>query len=137
MIGYAQHHEGDEKGNDQHGIQYNHAYGMLRIEDLPQQHGWPSALQLIYTRNPWGTSQGEWAGKFSDEDEAWDDHKYLRKEILNYEFNENDNWWMRFEDWKTVFNRLYVCKIFPETWSQYSVTGEWKGNTNGGPLPPE
>lgn len=44
---------------------------------------------------------------------------------------------MRFEDWKTVFNRLYVCKIFPETWSQYSVTGEWKGNTNGGPLPPE
>jgi hypothetical protein len=54
---------------------------------------------------------------------------------LNYEFNQDDNWWMRFEDWKAHFNRLYVCKIFPETWSQYSVHGEWKGNSNGGPYP--
>ena len=44
---------------------------------------------------------------------------------------------MTFEHWKEHFNRLYVCKIFPETWSQYSVAGEWKGNTNGGPYPPE
>jgi calpain, invertebrate len=42
---------------------------------------------------------------------------------------------MRFDDWKLHFNRLYVCKIFPETWSQFSVAGEWKGNSNGGPYP--
>jgi hypothetical protein len=28
-----------EEGTDAHGIVYNHAYGMLRIEDLTQQHG--------------------------------------------------------------------------------------------------
>lgn len=42
---------------------------------------------------------------------------------------------MRFEDWKDNFNRVYVCKIFPETWSQFSIHGEWKGNSNGGPYP--
>jgi hypothetical protein len=43
---------------------------------------------------------------------------------------------MKFEDWKDHFNRLYVCKIFPETWAQFSIAGEWKGNSNGGPYPP-
>lgn len=89
---------------------------------------------MLYTRNPWGTQRGEWQGRFSDEDEAWDDHKGL-KLLLNYEFNQDDNWWMRFDDWKAHFNRLYLCKIFPESWSQYSIHGEWKGNSNGGPYP--
>lgn len=89
---------------------------------------------MLYTRNPWGSSQGDWSGKFCDEDEAWDDHKGL-KALLEYEFNQDDNWWMRFEDWKTEFNNLYLCKIFPENWSQFSVHGEWKGNSNGGPYP--
>jgi len=42
---------------------------------------------------------------------------------------------MRFEDWKANYNTVYVCKIFPGTWSQFSVASEWKGNTNGGPYP--
>ena len=100
-----------EEGNDVQGIMYNHAYGMLRIEDLTATDN----LQMIYSRNPWGSGTGEWSGKFSDEDEAWDDHKGLKAK-LGYEFNQDDNWWMRFEDWKAHFNRLYVCKIFPETW---------------------
>lgn len=40
---------------------------------------------------------------------------------------------MCYEDWKTNYNRVYVCKIFPDTWSQFSIQGEWKGNTAGGP----
>ncbi len=44
LIGYAQHHEDKEEGADQQGIQFNHAYGMLRIEDLPQGPGWASSL---------------------------------------------------------------------------------------------
>lgn len=42
---------------------------------------------------------------------------------------------MRFEDWKANYNRVYVCKIFPSTWTQYSVACEWKGNTAGGTYP--
>jgi len=42
---------------------------------------------------------------------------------------------MRFEDWRANYNRVYVCKIFPGSWAQFSVASEWKGNTAGGPYP--
>jgi len=42
---------------------------------------------------------------------------------------------MRFEDWQSNYNRVYVCKIFPSTWHQFSVPSEWKGNTAGGNYP--
>jgi len=42
---------------------------------------------------------------------------------------------MRFEDWKANYNRIYLCKIFPSTWTQFSVASEWKGNTAGGAYP--
>lgn len=44
---------------------------------------------------------------------------------------------MRFDDFCANFSMVYLCKIFPSTWSQYSITGEWSGNTAGGPYPPE
>ena len=87
---------------------------------------------MIRIRNPWG--QGEWTGKFADEDEAWDDHKGL-KEKLKYTFKNDGNWWMKYEDFCANFNKVYLCKIFPATWSQFSVNGEWAGNTAGGPYP--
>lgn len=89
-------------------------------------------LQLIRIRNPWG--QGEWTGKFADEDEAWDDYKGL-KEKLNYVFRDDGTWWMKFEDWCYNYTKMYLCKIFPAAWSQYSITSEWRGNTAGGPYP--
>ena len=94
-----------EEGSGTHGIMYNHAYGILRVVDIDQ-------LQLIRVRNPWGTGQGEWTGKFADEDEAWDDHRGL-KEKLGYTFQNDGNWWMSFDDWKKHYSKVYVFKIFP------------------------
>ena len=120
----------DENGNEEEGmgnsgILFNHAYGIQQIREV-------DGLQLIRIRNPWG--QGEWTGKFADEDEAWDDHKGL-KEKLNYVFKSDGNWWMRYDDFCAHFNKVYLCKIFPSVWSQYSIHGEWNGNTAGGPYP--
>jgi len=112
------------------GIQFNRAQGIHKMADLPEI----SNLQLVFIRNPWGQSNGVWLGAFADEDEAWDDYKGL-KERLDHSFRQDGNWWMRYEDWKANYNRVYVCKIFPSTWSQFSVASEWKGNTNGGPYP--
>lgn len=42
---------------------------------------------------------------------------------------------MKYEDFCANFNKVYLCKIFPATWSQFSVNGEWMGNTAGGPYP--
>jgi hypothetical protein len=108
------------------GILFNHAYGVMDVRDI-------DGLQLIRIRNPWG--HGEWTGKFADEDEAWDDHKGL-KDKLNYVFKDDGTWWMRYEDWCAHFNKMYIGKIFPASWSQFSITGEWKGNSAGGPYPP-
>jgi len=44
---------------------------------------------------------------------------------------------MRYDDFCAHFNKLYLCKIFPSAWSQYSIQGEWAGNTAGGPYPAE
>lgn len=109
------------------GILFNHAYGIQQIIEVEGMN-----LQLIRIRNPWG--QGEWTGKFADEDEAWDDHKGL-KEKLNYVFKSDGNWWMRYDDFCAHFNKVYLCKIFPSVWSQFAILGEWNGNTAGGPYP--
>jgi len=42
---------------------------------------------------------------------------------------------MSYEDWKKHYSKVYVCKIFPGNWNQFSIHGEWKGNTSGGPYP--
>ena len=120
----------DESGNPEdtmgpQGILSNHAYGIMQIVEAGE-------LQMIRIRNPWG--QGEWTGKFCDDDEAWDDNKGL-KEKLNYQFKNDGNWWMEFKDFVANYNKVYLCKIFPSTWSQYSINGEWSGNTVGGPYP--
>ena len=55
---------------------------------------------------------------------------------MNYTFNSSDgNWYMRYDDFCAHFNKLYLCKIFPSTYSQYSIQGEWVGNFAGGPYP--
>ena len=42
---------------------------------------------------------------------------------------------MDYKDWKANYNKVYVCKIFPSTWSQFSIEGHWKGITHGGAYP--
>jgi len=42
---------------------------------------------------------------------------------------------MDYKDWKQNYNKVYVCKIFPSTWAQFSIAGEWKDITHGGPYP--
>ena len=115
-----------EEGMGNQGILYNHAYGILDIRVA-------LGIQLIRIRNPWGF--GEWTGRYADEDEAWDDSKGL-KDALNYVFEDDGTWWMRYDDWYDNLNKVYVCKIFPATWQQYSISSQWEGNTAGGPYPP-
>jgi len=116
-----------EEGAGNQGIQYNHAYGIMDIRVA-------QGIQLIRIRNPWG--YGEWTGRFADEDEAWDDAKGLKEE-LNYDFNPDGTWWMRYDDWYNNYNRVYVCKVFPQNWEQYSIIRNWEGNSAGGPYPPD
>ena len=42
---------------------------------------------------------------------------------------------MDYKDWKANYNKVYVCKIFPSSWAQFSIEGHWKGITHGGAYP--
>jgi len=42
---------------------------------------------------------------------------------------------MDYKDWKQNYNKVYICKIFPATWAQFSIHGQWKGITHGGSYP--
>ena len=42
---------------------------------------------------------------------------------------------MSFTDFMMQFDRVFVGRVFPETWENYSIEGEWKGKTNGGKCP--
>lgn len=130
LLGCA-HSQVNEAG-DQHevmgtaGILNNHAYGIMDVREI-------DTLQLIRIRNPWG--RGEWKSTFADEDEEWDRHPGLKAK-LNYQFSNDGTWWMQYADWILHYNKLYICRIFPEKWQQYSIDGQWEGKTNGGPCPP-
>jgi chemotaxis protein histidine kinase CheA len=104
------------------GIIVNHAYGVISIREI-------QGLKLIRLRNPWG--KGEWRGSFSDDDDNWDNYKGLR-EALGHELKDDGVFWMEFKDWCMNFNKVYISKIFPSTWQQYSIPCAWKGKTNGG-----
>jgi calpain, invertebrate len=124
-----------ESGFGSKGILHNHIYSLMRMEHAVEfpPHPVGVGLHMIHLRNPWGQGQGEWVGAFADDDEAWDDNKGL-KEHLKYEFNNSHNSWMKFDDWKANFNKVYVTKIFP-TWKLYGTASEWKGNSAGGDYP--
>ena len=69
---------------------------------------------MMKLRNPWGTSG--WSGRFSFDDETWDEYKGLKDELRYSQNSDEGCWWMTFEDFKEHLNKLYVCKIFPPTW---------------------
>lgn len=46
-------------------------------------------------------------------------------------------WWMQYSDWYTHFNKFFLCKVFPETWENYSIGSKWSGKTAGGVCPPK
>lgn len=123
-----------EQGFGPKGILFNHTYSIQRLADCPDFNQANGGLQLVRIRNPWGSGQGEWGGPFCDEDEAWDDNKGLQQK-LDYEFSPDGNWWMKFDDWRINYTKVYVTKIFPASWNLYGSAGEWSGNTAGGEYP--
>ena len=87
-------------------------------------------LKLIFLVNHW--DKGKFTHPYGPEDETWEANKKLT-ERLNYTVSTTDGtFWMLFDEFITSFNTLYYCRIFPDSWSQYTIPGEWKGITAGG-----
>uniref|UniRef100_A0A7S3KEW9 Calpain catalytic domain-containing protein n=1 Tax=Euplotes crassus TaxID=5936 RepID=A0A7S3KEW9_EUPCR len=123
------------------GILSRHAYGLLDVFTIESQEN-GEEFKLLRIRNPWGKT--EWVGDWSDNSEEIE--KY-RKELDVYveeleddekfEIGEEDGTFIiNFEDWSTIYNKLYVTIDFPPSWTGFRFTDSWnKGNSGGLPMP--
>ncbi|MCQ2821334.1 MAG: C2 family cysteine protease, partial [archaeon] len=118
--------ESDDQGQGDEQIIANSMYIVLDAQEY-------MGNKLIYLVNHW--PKGKWTGTFSVDDESWEANKALA-ERLNYRVSQSDRtFWMEIHDWAKFFNRLYYCRIFPDTWAQFCIDGHWTEATSGGAPP--
>jgi calpain len=126
-IKYEEIHEDDlddtqsDAGEDEDILQ-NSMYVFLDVQEA-------DGNKLIYLNNSWG--KGKWTGAFSPEDENWETSKGL-KEKLCYENQNDGTHWMLFEQWILHFNIVYTCRIYPSSWHQFCIPGQFMDQTSGG-----
>ena len=119
------------------GILLNHAYSLLDVFELtdPQTD---KIYKLVRIRNPWG--QTEWNGRWSDTSNEVNMYRNLLQEYVNNlepdeRFNIGDDdgtFFMLYEDWSKIFNKLYVALDFPDNWSGLRFSDEWDKDCAGG-----
>ena len=104
-------------------ITTNSIYTILNIEEYDN-------IKLIYLCNHW--DKGKFSRSYGPDDEIWESNKKL-KEKLNYTVSTTDGtFWMSFDEFITTFNTIYYCRIFPESWANYTIAGKWVGEQSGG-----
>jgi len=106
------------------GILTGHAYSILAARVYKNE-------KLIQIRNPWG--QKEWEGKWGDKSKEWTSDS--RKE-LNHVSADDGTFWMCFDDFKTQYSRMFICRLYNDEigkqYSRYIHGGEWTGVEAGG-----
>ena len=101
----------------------NSIYTVLDIQEYDN-------IKLIYLCNHW--DKGKFSRSYGPDDEVWESNKKL-KEKLKYNVSTTDGtFWMSFDEFITTFNTIYYCRIFPETWANYTIAGKWQGEKSGG-----
>ncbi|XP_043399483.1 calpain-14 [Chelonia mydas] len=123
----------------ENGLVAGHAYTITGIRKVTCKYG---PENLVRLRNPWGKT--EWKGGWSDSSGNWEQLSPKEKILLRR--NQDDGeFWMSLQDFKTHFVDLMICKLTPDLMSQedgkkwmYSLQiGRWvKGSTAGGRMRP-
>nr|XP_005576242.2 calpain-14 isoform X1 [Macaca fascicularis]XP_015289315.2 calpain-14 isoform X1 [Macaca fascicularis] len=133
LIG-CQTHSGKEKILE-NGLVEGHAYTVTGIRKVTCKH---RPEYLIKLRNPWG--QVEWKGDWSDSSSKWELLSPKEKILLLRKDNDGE-FWMTLQDFKTHFVLLVICKLTPgllsqevaQKWTYTMREGRWeKGSTAGG-----
>ena len=101
----------------------NSIYTVLDIQEYEN-------IKLIYLCNHW--DKGKFSRSYGPDDEVWESNKKL-KEKLKYNVSTTDGtFWMSFDEFITTFNTIYYCRIIPETWANYTISGIWQAEQSGG-----
>uniref|UniRef100_A0A670HT79 Calpain 14 n=1 Tax=Podarcis muralis TaxID=64176 RepID=A0A670HT79_PODMU len=117
------------------GLVSGHAYTVTGIRKVTCKHG---PENLVRLRNPWG--KVEWKGDWSDSSGKWEQLSPKEK-ILLRKNDDDGEFWMSLQDFKTHFVGLMICKLTPDLlskelgkkWTCSTQVGKWvKGSTAGG-----
>jgi hypothetical protein len=123
------------------GILSRHAYGLLDVIEIDHKNK-KDKIRLLRIRNPWGKS--EWVGEWSDRSEEIEEYKEELQAYVNslesdeqFEIGAEDGtFFIDYENWSTIYNKLYVTIDFPESWSGMRFTHKWNEKNAGGlPMP--
>jgi len=99
------------------GIVPNACYSIYEVVAL-------DGHKLMRLRNPPGEGLDEWKGDWGDKSTLWT--KRLKSK-LGWSDEEDNCFWMCFDDFCEIFRELYVCKWFDQAkWKDCSVNGEWE-----------
>ena len=142
-------------------VVHNHAYGVLRFEEVSldvegsaaatadrRRTGGSRAAgqqlqrqRLVQIRNPW-TPGYAWDGAFGDSDPRWHDGSIRAEDRVRLgrggspaeEGSGGNWWWMPFSAFLDNFDELSVCRAMPpQRFQRHHVRGCWSGDTAAGP----
>eukprot|EP01090_Pellita_catalonica_P018096 TRINITY_DN569_c0_g1_i1.p1 TRINITY_DN569_c0_g1~~TRINITY_DN569_c0_g1_i1.p1 ORF type:complete len:722 (-),score=101.82 TRINITY_DN569_c0_g1_i1:57-2222(-) len=109
------------------GILNGHAYSLLTIKKTPDKRS-----VLVQLRNPWGKT--EWRGKWSDNDKVWDSAQMCNH--FKYKPGDDGAFWMELNEFATVFNRMYECRLYDDDvgkkWARFELEGKFDATSAGG-----
>ncbi|XP_006017041.1 calpain-9 [Alligator sinensis] len=118
------------------GLIKGHAYSVTGIDEVSYRG---RKVELIRIRNPWG--QVEWNGPWSDNSSEWRLVSPSERKRLCQTSLDDGEFWMKFEDFKTHFDKVEICNLTPDAlagnaaqkWEVTVHQGSWvRGSTAGG-----
>jgi calpain len=123
LIGCALSHPTGNHSQSIRGILLNHAYGVLRCEEVELLG---ASRRMMQIRNPWSGGQ-EWDGDWRDDDPNWSSVPASTKEMLGYVDADDGTWWMDFNDFCSMYTGMQVCEML-----QFDQAHEWECTTRHG-----
>jgi hypothetical protein len=105
-----------DKSLQESGLVFDSTYCIFDVRQL-------NGLKLLQLRNPPG-DHGEWRGDWGDNSSLWT--RMLKRKLNWSDDNEDNTFWMSFDDFCNVFRCLYICKYFDRSrWVEHVNNGWW------------
>jgi hypothetical protein len=87
------------------GIVNGAGYSLLQLVES-EEHG----LKLVQLRNIWGPRM-QWTGAWSAQSTEWEMLPEVRRRYRRQEHEGSGRFWMSWEDFCSVFDRVYICPM--------------------------
>lgn len=93
------------------GLIGGHAYTVTQAAKVTARQ---KTILLIRVRNPWGTSDGEWKGAWSDGSAEWDKVAPEVVESLKVKGKGDGEFWVEIGDYLKYFSSTHICNFTPD-----------------------